>query len=79
MAIKIVNQLKISHNFVKERVRLELSDYEIYNQMLYINFKLYVFDHLKFKIKIIKHIHEFSSSEHTRKSSTYNKMSYHYY
>ena len=79
MTIKVVNQLRIFHNFMKKRIRLELSDCEIYNQMLYINFKLYVFDHFEFKIKVIKYIYEFLSSEYAKKLSTYDKMNYYYY
>ena len=32
--------------------------------MLYINFRLYIFNKTKLKIKIIKHIYEFSLKKH---------------
>ena len=47
--------------------------------MLYINFRLYVLNYFKFKIKIIKYIHEFSLNEYIKKLSIYNKVSYYYY
>ena len=47
--------------------------------MLYINFRLYISNHFKFKIKIIKYIYEFSSGEYIKKLSIYNKISYYYY
>ena len=76
---KAVNQLKIFHDLIKERIRLELDDCEIHNQMLYIDSRLYIPNHSKLKTKIIKHIHESPPGGHAKRSSTYNKMSCHYY
>ena len=47
--------------------------------MFYINSRLYVLNYFKFKIKIIKHIHEFSLNENIKKLLIYNKVNYYYY
>ena len=47
--------------------------------MFYIDSRLYISDHLKFKIKIIKHIHEFLLNEHVERLLIYNKISCYYY
>ena len=47
--------------------------------MFYINFKLYVFDYFKFKIKIIKYIYESLLNEHIKRLSIYDKMNCYYY
>ena len=79
MIIKIVNQLKISHNLIKKKKKLKLSDYKIHNQMLYINSRLYVSNHSKLKTKIIKYIHEFPSNEYVKRSLIYDKINLYYY
>ena len=79
MAAKTVNQFKIPYDLIKDGVRLELSDCEIHDQMLYIGPRLYVSNHLKLKTKIIKHIHESPSGGHAGRLSTYDKVSCHYY
>ena len=47
--------------------------------MLYISSRLYVFNYIKFKIKIIKHIYKFLLNEYAIKLSIYNKINYYYY
>ena len=47
--------------------------------MFYINFRLYVSNYFKFKIKIIKYIYKFSLNEYIKRLSIYNKVNYYYY
>ena len=47
--------------------------------MFYIDSRLYVLNYFEFKIKIIKHIHEFSLNEYIKKLLIYDKVSCYYY
>ena len=40
---------------------------------------MYVFENEKFKIEIIKYIHEFSFDDHANKTIIYDRFNQHYY
>ncbi len=79
MESKIAGQGKIPHDLVKAGVRIELRDCEIHDQMLYVGSRLYVPDNPELKTRIIKHIHELLPGGHAGRSSTYDRVSSHYY
>lgn len=79
MAAKTANQARIPHDLTKKGVRIELGDCQIHDQMLYVGSRLYVPDDPELKTKIIKHIHESPPGGHAGRSSTYDRVSSHYY
>ena len=79
MAAKTPGQPRILHDLIKEGVRLELGDCKIHGQMLYIGSRLYVPDKPKLKTNIIKNIQESLPGGHAGRSSTYDRVSSHYY
>ena len=79
MAAKATGQPRIPHDLIKEGVRVELGDCEIHQQMLYVGSRLYVPNKPELKTDIIKQIHESLPGGHAGRSSTYDRVSSHYY
>ena len=79
MVAKTSGQRKIPHDLVKEGVRLELGDCEVHNNMLYVGRRLYVPERAELKTRIIKEIHVSPPGGHAGRSSTYDRVSSHYY
>lgn len=79
IAAKVFGQRKIPHDLVKDGVRIELGDCEIYDDMLYVGKRVYVPDNAELKTRIIKDIHEPLPGGHAGRSSTYDRVSSHYY
>ena len=72
MKAKITKYLRISHDLIKEDVRLKLGDYIIYNKIFYLELRLYVFNSLKLKIRIVKYIYETFSDRYIGRFFIYN-------
>ena len=77
--IKILGERKLSLNIIKNNVKIELEDCKMHKDLLYINDKLYVFNDMKLRTKIIRDIHDFSLKDHVDKSFIYNRLFRHYY
>ena len=60
-------------------MKIKLKNCQIYNEMFYVDLHFYVFDDSELKIKIIKHIHEFSSKKYIEKLFIYDKINFYYY
>ena len=79
MIAKTAEYLRISHDLIKEGVRLKLEDYVIYNEMLYLESRLYISDSLELKIRIVKYIYEAFFGGHVGRFFIYNRLSSYYY
>lgn len=76
---KISGQQRIPPDLVKEGIKIELGDCEVHDNMLYIGPRLYVPDDSRLRTQIIKDIHESPPGGHAGRSSTYDRVSTHYY
>ena len=76
---KIFEQKRIFYNLIKKRVRIELKNCEIYNDIFYIKSRFYVFDNLKLKTKIVKNTYKLLLNKHIKRSSIYEKINKYYY
>ena len=76
---KMLGQRKPPLNIIKNHVKLELEDYRVINDLLYISNRLYVFDNSKLRTEIIKNIYNISPGGHAGRLFTYNRLSRHYY
>ena len=52
---------------------------DIYDQILYVNFRFYIFNEVKLDIKIIKYIYEILLKEHVDKLFIYDRINCYYY
>ena len=73
-------QRKLPQAIIKDsQIKLELGDYTIEDDVLYVNQRLYVPNNPELKTKIIKSIHDTPPRGHAGRSSTYDRLSTHYY
>ncbi len=79
MAAKAAGQPRIPQDLLKEGIRIELGDCTIHDNMLYVGTRLYVPDNPELKTKIIRYVHESPPGGHAGRSSTYDRLSSHYY
>ena len=79
MIAKIFDQKKIFHDLIKKEVKIKFENYEIHDQILYIEKRLYISNNSKLKTKIIKDIHKFLSKKYAGKFFIYDKISIYYY
>ena len=70
---------KLFFEIIKNKVKLELRDCKIHENLLYINDKLYVSNNLNLRIIIIKDIYNTPFDEYANKSSIYNRLFRYYY
>ena len=79
MKSKRQNHRRVFKNITKVEVKFELNDCTIINEIFYVKNRLYVLNDEQLQISILKQIYESFSKEHARKTTTYNKVSRHYY
>ena len=79
MAAKVAGQQRIPHDLIKNGMRLELGDCKIHDDMLYVGSRLYVPDDITLKTQIIRNAHDSPPGGHAGRSSTYDRVSSHYY
>jgi hypothetical protein len=60
-------------------VKIELRQYEVRDDWLFIRNRLYVFYYNEIRTRIIKKIHELLPGGHAKRESTYTKISKEYY
>ena len=70
---------KIPFELIQEGIRIELGDCEIIEDLLYVSQRLYVPDKAELKTEIVRLIHEAPPGGHAGRSSTYDRVSAHYY
>ena len=54
-------------------MRIELKNYEIYNNIFYIKSRFYIINNLKLKTKIVKNTYKLLLNKHVKKLSIYKK------
>ena len=68
----MLRRKKFSLEIIKNNIKFELRNYEIYKDLLYINDKLYIPNNLKLYIEIIKLVHDTLFNEYVNKLFIYN-------
>lgn len=80
MLAKTTEDRKVPPDIVrKEKIKLELGDCHIRNDLLYVKDRIYVPNDPKLKTSILKEIHESPPGGHAGRASTYKRLSRHYY
>ena len=75
----MLGQKKLPLKIIKNNIKFELRDYKIYEDLLYINNKLYISNNPELRIKIIEDIYNSPLSGHADKLFTYNRFFHYYY
>ena len=70
---------KLLFKIIKNNLKLKLSNYYLYNKLLYINNKLYILNISKLRIKIIRDIYNSLFKDYINKLLIYNRLSRYYY
>lgn len=76
---KMSGQRKPPLDIIKNHVKLELGDCRVVNDLLYVSDRLYVPDNPELRTEIIRNIHDTPPGGHAGRSSTYDRLSRHYY
>lgn len=80
MQAKLTGLRKIPPELSKKNyLKLELADCQIHQNLLYVNNRLFVPDVPELRTRIIREIHETPPGGHAGRSSTYSRLSTHYY
>ena len=77
--IKRESKRRISMNITRIELKLELIDCKIKNNLFWVKKRIYVSQNEILQEEIIKHIHESSLEDHVDKTTTYDRLSQHYY
>ena len=70
---------KLPLEIIKNKVKLELGDCTIHEDLVYVNDRLYVPDDPELRTEIIRMVHDLPPGGHAGRASTYDRLSRHYY